>query len=459
MQATTSADTERFAFLSDALNGCGRFAPRVSYAVDASGMSRPSSVATACALVPYPRESAMKYAARVAATVYENHLRAACERFVGYIARRSPVRDGLQNPLIGAIAEDADWAGNAIDVFWHGFMIEAKARGCMLLLVELPAVQPLTQAEAVDLRLVPYLTAIEPERVTGYELDERKRFAWVKIASRGYVAGKMTNVERYWDASVWRVMVGERVVEEGAHPFGECPMLAFTEGGCYPHVGSFAQIADLSCRLYNARSEKTEILRAQTFSLLTYQVPAESRSTFNAAEVAATIGTHNMLVHEGDAPTFIAPSDGPATVYADDIAALEDAIRRIGFSTDIDGAKTAADASGLALTIRFQALNGALSAFAQRMHDLEARMWALVARHLGISAAPTAAWATDYSLADVERELNILTAMQATGFAEEALTAQRLRIAGEAFDSLDEAARDEVLAAIRQRTHERRTTT
>lgn len=452
MQTPHTQYTERFAFLAEALNGSGGFAPGVLYTQDASGLSKPYAVTSRCHLVPYPRESGLKFAARAAVAVYENHLRAACERFVGYISKRAPVRDGLNNPLIAAMVQDCDWGGNHLDVFWSSFMTEAKARGSMLLLIELPAEQGFNIADMVARRLVPYLTAIEPERVTGFELDERKRFKWVKISANTTINGKETAVERYWDASEWRVMAGERVLEFGSHPFGECPVLAFTEGSCFPHIGGFAQIADLSRRIYNAISERDEILRSQTFSVLAYQIPPERAASFSADQVSATIGTNNMLIYEGDTPSFIAPSDGPAATYAQAIEGLQESIHRVGY--EIDPQKSAKNESGMALTVRFQALNGVLSSFAQRMQDLELRMWGIVARYMGLRAAPTVQWSLDYALADLERELAALTAMQATGFPELALVAQRKRIAGIAFDSLNEDDLGLVLSAIEEGAQE-----
>lgn len=427
--------TERFRFLAEALNGSGGFAPQVLDSVDASGLSKPSAVTSRCHLVPYPRESGLKFAARAAVAVYENHLRSACERFVGYISKRPPLRDGLNNPLINAMVQDADWANNHLNVFWQSFMIEAKARGSMLLLIELPEEQGETMQDALERRLVPYLTAIEPERVTGFELNDRKRFRWVKFSASMLIDGKDTAVDRYWDETEWRVMIMDKVIASGPHPFGECPVLAFTETGAFPHVGSFAQIADLSRRIYNAISERDEILRSQTFSVLAYQIPVDRAPMFSAEQVSATIGTNNMLIYEGDAPAFIAPSDGPAATYAQAIEALQESIRRVGHAIDPHQATNAE--SGMALTIRFQTLNGVLSSFAQRMQDLELRMWQIVARYMGLRDAPTVQWKADYSLADTERELGILAAMQATGFTPTALTEQRKRIAWQLFDTLD----------------------
>lgn len=448
MQTSTIHYTDRFTFLAEALNGTGGFAPSVLSVVDASGLSKPWAVTSKCHLIPYPRESGLKFAARAASAVYENHLRSAAERFVGYLTKRAPVREGLNNPLIAAMVQDCDWANNHIDVFWASFMVEAKARGSMLLLIDLPAEQGFNIQDMLERRLVPYLTAIEPERVTGFALNERKRFKWVKFSACMDVDGKETTVDKYFDETEWRILQGERVLSSGVHPFGECPILAFTEGGSFPNIGGFAQIADLSKRIYNAISERDEILRSQTFSVLAYQVPLERASSFSAADVSATIGTNNMLIYEGETPSFIAPSDGPAATYAQAIEALQESIHRV--SLVVDPEKSSKAESGMALTIRFQQLNGMLCNFSQRMEDLEARMWQIVARYMGLRDAPTVEWAADYSLADTERELAILTAMQATGFPELALVEQRKRIAGVTFDGLDEDSFTEVMSAIEE---------
>ena len=448
--------TTRFAFLAEALNGNGGFAPLVNMDSDLSGMKKPVRVASYCHLVPYPRENAQKFAARAAVAVYENHLRSACENFTGYIARRKPQRDTGANPLFDRMVDDADWAGNNLDVFWQSFMLDAKARGSMLLLIEMPSEQGMNQADTLNRRLVPYLTAISPDRLCDYRLNERKQFAWVRISDNNYWNGRETiAVERYWDDRQWRVYQGNIILEQGPHNFGQCPVLAFTELGAYPCVGEFAQIADLSKRIYNARSELDEILRGQTFSVLAYQVPQEQRNVYQslADSISATIGTNNMLVHEGLTPSFIAPPDGPATIYGQVIDALHESISRIGYSVQQHQTSKAQE-SGLSLVVRFQSLNGALSRFARRMQDLEMRMWSIAGAALGMNVIPTAQWATDYSIADTERELAILTAMQATGFPERALIEQRKHIASETFGSLDESELFEVMAAIEEAEQE-----
>ena len=434
--AVTLPGFDRFAFIAEALDASGGFKPGVVYSTDDGGLVKPSSVSGSCYLVPYPRESMAKFAARAAVAVYENHLRSACERFVGYIVRKPPQRDGADGPLTAKFVDDADWAGNALDVFWASFMVEARARGSMLLLIDMPEAVPQTLAQQTEARALPYITAIKPEQVCRYELDAQGNFASIGIDSTETVDGKDTPVIREWTATTWRVLLrDERVVREGEHKFGRCPVLAFTERNRFPCIGTFEQIAQLSRRVFNAQSELDEILRSQTFSLLTYQIPPEIASTFDAGKVAAVIGTHNLLTHSGDTPEFIAPSEGPAKVYMERIAALEASIRRIGLEVEDSAAQTAE--SGTAKAIRFQALNSALSAFATRMQDFERQVWDLFARAVGTENRVDTTWATDYTLADITAELDKLTLMQGSGFSDLVLIEKRKQIVQAEFSGIE----------------------
>lgn len=437
---------DRFVLVAEALNADGGFRPSVIYRADDNGLPKPSQVTGPCHLVAYPRESLSKFAARAAVAVYENHLSSACERFVGYLARKPPVRNGIEGPLAEKFLADADWRGNALDVFWSAFMVEARARGTMLVLMDMPSEQVATLAEQVERRNFPYLVAIEPERVRGYEVDESGRFTRLAIADVEMIDGQAKPVVREWDANGWRVREGDRVLSEGPHGFGRCPVLAFTESTRFPCFGSFSQIATLSRRLFNAQSELDEILRSQTFSLLTYQIPPEAAATFNAGTVSAAVGTHNMLTHSGDTPAFIAPPDGPAQVYMKRIEALEAAIRRVGLVIE-DTTEQAAE-SGLALQLRFQSLNAQLGQFAMRMQDFERQVWDLFAAAVKTENRVQVSWSLDYTLADVQAELDKLTSMQAAGFSDRVLIEKRRQIAAAEFSNAEPDLLDELLQSL-----------
>jgi len=457
---------QRFSFLAEAFDGCGGFAPRVTWedqlltTTDQQGnlisaTRRVPKTSGPCHLVPYPRESAEKFAARAAVAVYENHLREACERFVGYLGRRRPMRDGVDAPLTQLMLGDADMRGTPLDLFWVGFALQAKARGSMLLLIDMPSDEPAESLrDQQERRIVPMLRAIKPEALIDIEVDDETGLVdRVTLGVAEEADGAMRACELTYDAEGWVLRFGDRVIDSSPHGFGQCPVLVLTESRQdFPHVGKYAQIADLSRRIFNARSELDEILRGQTFSLLTLQVPEGERHSFNAAETAATIGTHSMLVHGGATPAFVSPDSGPADVYLRVIEALESSIKRIAQddATSGDGPQE----SGVARRLRFERLNTDLASFALGMQSLERRMWAMFHRALGTENRVTVEWPTDFNLVDSAAELDILALMQSTGFPPAVLAQKRQVIAAAEFDAADDDVKAAMVAAINEQSQE-----
>ena len=449
----------RYLFLAEALAGSGGFSPRVSYLVDASNIKKPSLVSGACYIDAHPRESAEKYAARVACATYENHLLNACERFKSFLSRKQASRMNAESPFVQALLADADDAGNALSVFWQQFVMGAKARGSMLLLLDMPryvdeGVQP-TMADVGGggaVRVVPYLVAIKPETVADYTMDDRGNFTGIGIESAITINSEVRPVIRRWDAVGWSVWDGGNMLESGPHPFGVCPVLSFTEDGSqFPYLGKYSQIADFSKRLMNVRNELDEILRSQTFSLLTLQIPPEVHDVqASIAALTATIGTHSLLVHQGVAPSFIAPDSGPAATLMARIEELRRAIGKIAADDAMKPRATMAAESGIARRMRFEALNADLAGFAGLMQGLENRMWALFHRGLGLQNTVQSVWPTDYNLTDTAAELDILALMMAGGFPAAVLREKRRAIVQAEFDSGDGEIMAELMAAINE---------
>jgi hypothetical protein len=381
-------DPSRFQFIAEALTGTGGFA-NGGY------------------LVRYPREDDAKFERRKAIAWYANALRPASQRFVGYLIKRPVVRD-LPHPLLMAFADACNWRGDSLDVFWSEFMIDAKARGTMLLIVD----RPRQGSPEAALRETPYLIPMPPERVKEYTLAATGQLASITLSDTQEIDGKLQAIERRYDTDGWRVESQGKVLAQGQHGLGVCPVLLFTEAGNFPHIGNFATITDLSKRLYNLRSELDEILRAQTFSLLAYPVTEMQAATLDPQAIAHVISTHNLLLHYGASPQFIAPPEGPAMIYLSVMERIEALIRETALY--VDPASNSQE-SGIALQMRFQALNSALVHFARRMEDFERRLWELVSRWLGLNAVTEIQWDNDYSLADLKLEIEVAQNMAALG--------------------------------------------
>ena len=425
-------DVNRYEFIGHALHGTGGF--------------RDGRY-----LVRYPRESEEKYTRRRETAWYASPLARACDRFSGYLARYRPMRD-LNNPLLDSFADDCNWRGDSLDLFFDHFIFEAKARGTMLLLVDMPREMPERQDEQIDFRAFPYLVPIHPEQVSRYELDQRGKFSTVTIFEiETELDGRKVRIERTWDTQGWQVKKGEDVIEEGEHGLGVCPVLIFSETGDFPKEGAFSAIADISKRLYNAVSELMEISRSQTFSILAYQIPPEQAHNFDLRQIAETISTDNMLVHSGEPPSYIQPEAGPAEVYFREIEMLSKKIDEIGLNVQPPDTTEA----GIAMQMRFQMLNAALSAFARRMEDFERRMWDLVCAWLGMNNTTNINWPKDYSLADMGHELEVLQQMQSVGAPPLYVQEKLKQLISLDFTAVQRDVLDDVLAQVNEAGHER----
>jgi len=416
-------DTSRYKFLQDTLDGSNGYY-------------------TGEYITRFPRESKVKYESRKELAWYINYLKPACTKFIGYLNKKPPEHE-IKHPLIESFLADCDWKQNSLSIWISDFYTEVKAKGVGLALVEMPNFQPTSLENQLAQRFFPYLVAIKPEDVKSYVLNNMGQLDSVTIETSMLLDGKSKLVIRGWNTSSWWVELDGKVIQEGEHNLGVCPVLPFSEAYNFPSVGVFAQIADISKRLYNLHSELDELLRAQTFSILTYQIPADQQSLLNPAELSEALGTDNMLIYSGtSAPSFIAAPAAPAETILKTIAALEQKIKDI--SMDIDFTGSGAE-SGTALTIRFQALNAALSSFARKGEDFERRLFDMVSRWLAIENSTTVSYSKTYEISDIVTEMTNLATYQSAGFPTEVIDAKKKQIINLDFSNLE---RDELQELI-----------
>lgn len=359
----------------------------------------------------FPRESDEKYKERQKIAYYPNLFASKVNRYNGYLFKTSPIRTS-SSELIKLIFQDADNRGNSIDVFMSSFAKKSKALGSNLVLVDMPLEIPSTLKEQIDGRVVPYLVEIDPSRVVKYKLDKYGKFEYLSfldtINNSTYEEEDVQQVTRYYDKTSWKILNDDEVIKQGEHNLGVCPVLSFGENGVFPDSGEFNQIAYLQKRYYNLKSELDEILRGQTFSILT--VNADSPS-----DVELKLSTDNALIYgkEMKSPSFIAPDSSAAAVYQNEILNIEDTINKIAYDISTNSAKE----SGIALDIKFQGLNGSLSNFAMRLEDFELRVFDVVCKYLNISNDVEINYPKTFNIIDVEKEITVLADVKSLGYS------------------------------------------
>ncbi len=355
----------------------------------------------------YPRESDEKYQERQRIAHYVNLFAPKVHRYVGYIFKNTPTRSG-SNAIIKKIFDDCDNRGDTIDVFMSNFAKMAKVRGCALLLVDAPRSAGDAFGKQMKGRNFPYFVAIEPERVLRYKMDYFGRFefiAYSDIVDNSTLENEnRQEIIKYFDKTEWRIYdTNYNLLESGSHDLGVCPVLLFSESGEFPTLGEFTQIAFLAKRHYNLLSELDEILRSETFPVLTLNAD-------NPTDVEIKLATDNAIAYQSgmQRPEFIAPPSAPAEVYLQKIKDVEAQIDKIAYDISTNQSQE----SGIALDLKFQGLNASLSNFALRLEDLENRAFEVVCRYLGIEDDVIVNYPSNFSIVDVQKEIEILSEMK-----------------------------------------------
>lgn len=395
-------DFTRFQDVADALNQSGPF-------VDGG------------CIVAHPREPEPKLKKRQEIAIFSNMLHRACAEFVDDIGAKPPTRDTGGSDAYQSIIDDADMRGNSLSVFFNSFMIEAKARGCVALLIDMPKKIGQTLGDQKTGRLYPYLVPVMPESIKELEMDARGNVN--KIAFSGIESERF--VTRTWTKTTWSVQYDSNAPEQGEHNLGIVPVVLFSESLSFPHLGGFSDIAKIMRRWINVQSEHDEILRAQTFSILNVQVPSALRGNVKALDFAGSVGTDNLLITYDMPAAYIAPPDGPAATLAARSAELVAMVNEIAMRISEPNQAE----SGQSRRLRFQQRNAALTRFAVRFEDFERRIWAVIAKWLGVNALPEVQWQKDYALDDVQALLEQASAAQALGMPPAFMAALRKKIA------------------------------
>ena len=405
-------------------------------------------------LVQFPREIDDKFANRKKIAYYVNYIAPKTKQFVSYIFQKKTMRD-IKSPQLQLMLRDADNKGNDIDTFMKTFAVNAKLRGTNIVLVDMPQHLGDTLADQLKERGVPYLVEIPPESIVQYKLDKFGKFEFVifeEIVDNTEPFGDLQQetIYRYYDKTSWAIYnEDKKLVSKGDHNLGVCPVLYISESNEFPYVGEFVQIADISKRILNLRSELDEILRSQTFSVLTYEIPENYKP--DKDETPIKLSTDNLLLYKGSKPEFISPSEAPARVYQDEIKRLEDVINNIGYTDVLDGTNE----SGIAKRYKFQLLNASLVNFAQRLENLERSIFDVASLWLGIKAQFTVNYPAEFNIKDMKEEIEIASSMFDLGMPESYRTVKLKELVAADMESLDEESLNEIYKELETLPHDR----
>ena len=398
--------------LEDAYFGTGGF----EFSLPASGVRiiDPEAVPASLVfsyLIRHMRETSTKFNARVTLANYLNYMAPVVDSHVQPLFRRDATRTGTSSsqPLWDAFQADADGSGQSLEDVMSEAASPAKRDGIHTLVVTAPPEKPGTVAEAIDKR--PYIYGVHALDIVDLKRDKKRNI--VSVSHLETVEGEKDPVIRTITSTGWAVQRDSGdVIESGAFatPYKTAPVVELSPGlmvrGHMLPRSEFVAIARCCHRLFNLCSELDEIIRNQTFSVLTY--PAKEVDDL-------TLGTNNVLGYDPEykmEPAFIAPPDGPAKIVMEQFDRLVREIYRMSLLTHQTGSTSKTGTqnlpSGLALKIDRESLDTALSEFATVLEKAETEIANIWAWWTGETITYEVAYPRDFTLQDMAAELQPL---------------------------------------------------
>lgn len=405
-------------------------------------------------LIQYIREDDEKFNRRKDASWYPNFVKKVWSSYLSHLFKRGPARLADGNDLYTAFTEDCDRRATNLDAYMRQAARLAGLLGTVWLILDSPADIGRSKAEQREKRGFPYLVMRTPADLEDWTVND--------VGALTRIVFKETDEQ---DREQYRIYEPEGwIIARNPDGTGPISSGSYDLGGLLPVIPLHSTeplkptditaapwvwpLAVANWELFNKVSELDEILRAQTFSVLT--LPVSEDADMKRYE-NLVLSTESGLVYNpegGGKPEYLAPSDGPARVYMDWIAALIEKIYKLSGLEFTGGTKATANASGVALSFQFQEANNNLSGLAELCERAErqiAKIFGLWTRReikeLSIS------YPRDFNVVDLEAEvkrgMDALTMGISETFDKELKKSLARRLLGEGVP-------DKVLAQIDQ---------
>lgn len=433
-----------YAFLLDAWDGTGGFAPPLDEVVSANTYGPdndelPDWKGTSY-IDRFSREDLRKWRNRVRRAHYTNIFRTIGETICGFLFRTIPNRLG-GDEYTDAFLADADGLGTSWDdLLRHEIARRLWTFGSLPILVD----RPDDDSDNLADRKPTYARIIAPSSLYDWETDDDGALEWAKIVEL-VTSCENASAERetVWRATEWtregwtrwELKDGEDNATEtgsGSHPCGEVPIVLASMsrpiGASILGTSAAHEIGQEARKLYNYESLLDEHLYGQVYAVLQVTLGELSRE----AQGGFKLGTDNALVlQQGGSASFIAPPQSVAdTLFKAIDASVRRAFRaaRLEFTMRESGQPE----SGVARQYEFAATDRGIKAFADELARVERETQRLVALWDGRDPDTTLAeyrveYPESYDVKDLDRELaNIekALAMQLGPTAEKRLRMQ-----------------------------------
>lgn len=356
-------------------------------------------------LEKHKRETEEDFRSRRENAYYLNYVMPIVNALTDPIFKHAPLRDyqGAAETLVAEFLKDVDGNGTSIGQFMKRAAVTAKLYGVAFLVVDMPQhIEARNLGELLQMRQFPYVYLMHPSAVQEYGIDKNGNLLYINFQEiMKIVDGAITYRYTHYDRQGWRVSGDDIQVTSGTYNLGTVPVVPLfsrqLEQVTMLPSPEMLPVAKVAKALYNHCSWLGEIMRTQTFPLLT--IPS-----MDATDLV--IGTNNALGYSPDSthePAFIAPSSNPASILQSQIQMLIQEMYRMSNLSFMLAAPS--DVSGISRQWEFERTNQQLANFAQQCGRAEECVLQIFAKWLNSDIEYTVSYPNDFGIVDLTSEL------------------------------------------------------
>ena len=240
-------------------------------------------------LLRHPFESAENYKRRKELAYFYNYCGPIVDILSGHLFKKPPERNygdlssevvppRVPKTLFDSFWNNCDFEGSTFDQFIRDAQRFASVYGRVSVIVDSPSVEALTEGEALEKDIRPYLTLITPENLTDWTFvrgeNGRPEISMIKIleVNDGSVKRYRLWTRQTWE--LWEIKKKEKegkLLSQGEHGLGEIPIVNFynkRSGIKMIGLSDLKDIADINKNIYHLCSDAKEIIENTAFPML-----------------------------------------------------------------------------------------------------------------------------------------------------------------------------------------------
>jgi len=358
-------------------------------------------------LEKHKRESDQDFEYRRKNAYYLNYVMPIVNALVDPVFKRPPLRDyeGGADAAVEEFLKDVDGNGTKIGAFMKLAASTAKLYGVAFIVVDMPQhISARNLDEMLKMRQFPYVYLMKPEEVKEYGIDKNGNLLYIDFQEIESIKdGAITYRYTHYDREGWRIF-GDNVQEAtGTYNLGVVPVVPLFSRNLEQKTmlpsPEMLPVAKVAKALYNHCSWLGEILRNQTFPLLT--IPS-----LDAKELV--IGNNNALGYSPDSthePAFIAPPSDPANILQSQISMLVQEMYRMSSLSFMLSTPSSQNTSGISRQWEFERTNQQLANFAHQCARAEEQAMQIFAGWLNSEIEYTVSYPDDFGIVDLTAEI------------------------------------------------------